>query len=172
MCASIAAMKSIAITAWITVQNCSAVTLAGRYGNSRNQPDTDISAPPMITIQKMPFCPALKRLAGGCLPFEQHAAALLEPFQVELAWNVILDPDQEHDREPEHERERQIVVREFCVSRHGREGFGTKQRQNAGRRPKLMLRPESASTMKQLAVSQWVNRSKLAKRRILLPEKP
>src|SRR5258706_11723675 len=32
----------MAITAWITVQNCSTVTLPGRYGNSRNQPDTDI----------------------------------------------------------------------------------------------------------------------------------
>ena len=43
MCASMAAIKSIAITAWITVHNCSIVTLAGKYGNSRNQPDTDIS---------------------------------------------------------------------------------------------------------------------------------
>ena len=46
---------------------------------------------------------------------------------------------------------------------------------NSGRiriRPKLILRPDSASTMKQLAVSQWVKRSKLAKRRIFVPENP
>ena len=35
-------------------------------------------------------------------------------------------------------------------------------------RPKLMLRPDSARMMKQLAVSQWVKRSKLAKRRIVV----
>ena len=39
-------------------------------------------------------------------------------------------------------------------------------------RPKLTLSPDSARMTKQLAVSQWVNRSKLAKRRIVLPEKP
>ena len=39
-------------------------------------------------------------------------------------------------------------------------------------RPKLTLRPDSASTMKQLAVSQWVKRSKEAKRRIVLPGEP
>ena len=70
MCASMAAMNSMAITAWITVQNCSSVTLAGRYGNSMYKPDRDISVPPMITIQKIPFWPALKRFAGGWLPFD------------------------------------------------------------------------------------------------------
>ena len=39
-------------------------------------------------------------------------------------------------------------------------------------RPKLTFSPDSARMMKQLAVSQCVNRSKLAKRRIVLPEKP
>ncbi len=39
-------------------------------------------------------------------------------------------------------------------------------------RPKLTFRPDSARMMKQLAVSQWVKRSKLAKRRIVLPENP
>ena len=46
---------------------------------------------------------------------------------------------------------------------------------NSGRirtRPKLTLRPDSASTTKQLAVSQWVKRSKEAKRRIVFPENP
>jgi hypothetical protein len=37
-------------------------------------------------------------------------------------------------------------------------------------RPKLTFRPDSARIMKQLAVSQWVKRSKLANRRIVLPE--
>src|SRR5882724_13688462 len=62
--------------------------------------------------------------------FEQDAAALLEPFQIELAGNVILDPDQEHDDQAEHERERQVVMRELCVVRHRREAIGAKQRQN------------------------------------------
>ena len=39
-------------------------------------------------------------------------------------------------------------------------------------RPKLTFRPDSARIMKQLAVSQWVKRSKLANRRIVFPEKP
>ena len=39
-------------------------------------------------------------------------------------------------------------------------------------RPKLTFSPDSARIMKQLAVSQCVNRSKLAKRSIVLPEKP
>src|SRR5882724_1830183 len=64
------------------------------------------------------------------LAFGQDATALLEPLQIDLAGNVILDPDQEHDDEAEHERERQIVMGVFGVGRHGRESFRTEQRQN------------------------------------------
>src|SRR5882757_4884343 len=64
------------------------------------------------------------------LAFGQDATALLEPLQIDLPGNVILDPDQEHDDEAEHERERQIIMGEFGVSRHGRERLRTEQRQN------------------------------------------
>src|ERR1700686_2196476 len=64
------------------------------------------------------------------LALEQDAAALLEPLQVDLPGNVILDPDHEHDHEAEHEREREIVMGQFGVSRHGRESLGAEQRQN------------------------------------------
>jgi len=74
--------------------------------------------------------PGIEALGRWMPAVPQDAAALLDPYRIEPAGNVILDPDQEHDHEAEHERERQIVVGVFRVSRHGREGFRTKQRQN------------------------------------------
>ena len=60
----------------------------------------------------------------------QDTAALFDPLQIDHSRNVILDPDQEHDHEAEHERKRQIVMGVFGVSRHGRERFGAEQRHN------------------------------------------
>ena len=38
-------------------------------GNMSAQPDTLNDRPPIITAQKMSFCPALNLPAGGCSPF-------------------------------------------------------------------------------------------------------
>src|SRR4051812_40594875 len=64
------------------------------------------------------------------LAVAQKSAALLDPRPVEPVRKIILDPDQKHHRHAEHEREREIVMRDLTPPGHGREGIGAEQRQD------------------------------------------
>ncbi len=61
-------MMAIRITptvAWMYCASCIPLMSATENGNSMTMPDADSAMPPRITDQKISFCPALKRRAGG-----------------------------------------------------------------------------------------------------------
>ena len=62
------------------------------------------------------------------LAIGQDATALLDPLPIDVARDVILDPDQEHDHQTEHERKRQIIVRDLGIARHRRKRVRAEQR--------------------------------------------
>ena len=82
-----------------------------------------------------------------------NAAAALQPFHVDPVGDVSRDPHEKDQEHADRERETQIVVAVFRPSRPGREGLGADKGNSKGL-PKVMLSPESARMMKQVAVVQ------------------
>ena len=91
------------------------------------------------------------------------AAAALEPFDVDPVRDVAGDPHQEDQHDAEREGEAQIVVRVLRPLRPGREASGPISGSSSGL-PKVMLSPEIARMMKQVAVIQCTKRSNALKR--------
>ncbi len=63
-------------------------------------------------------------------PLHEQAAARLEPFHIETVGDVVLHPDEEHQRDARHEREGQIIVRDLAPGREIGESGVAKQRRD------------------------------------------
>jgi hypothetical protein len=90
-------------------------------GKSSMMPVQDSSAPPIMTDQKMSFCPALNLLGGRMDALLQQAAALLDPLQ-STGWGCCAHPEHEDQDQRRHERPGQVVVRDLAPGRQRAEG--------------------------------------------------
>jgi len=96
---------------------------------------------------------------GRRMVVADDAATALEPFDIDLVRDVAGDPHQEDAEHADREREAEIIVRVLRPLEPSRERAFAISGINNGL-PKVMLSPEIARMMKQVAVIQWTNRSK------------
>ena len=100
------------------------------------------------------------------------AAAPLEPFDVDAVRDVAGDPHEEDQDHADGEREAEIIVQRICPTATSAVNASGPISGSSSDLPNVMLRPESASMMKQVAVIQCTNRSNALKRTIVRPDRP
>ena len=130
---------------------------------ARRGPMSDSDKPPSIRAQKRIFWPALNFHAAGRQPRTSMPTAHRQPDHVAPMRQAVPEPEQERERQADHEGERRIVVQRAGPRAHRGECVRPNQRQEEQGADRAS-RPVRARTTKERASSQWTSRSKPLKR--------